>query len=419
MTERARLVRRNAARMALGASAFVLLPALVTAFWVTGLHALLGAIPYALLVGVGSLWVTLKRNPRPTFVAGQTSVDGEGELTHAGSSLARAGELVRGFVVPGERGSHRVRLEKKRGLFPVEIEVPDLETGRALLSALGLAASQTTAETTAVGPIFALPLAAQIALIASVPLLFTAIVAGALQFLPRGVAGPYAVIASFFVLSALVAASLKRRSVTIGTDGIFLRWLLWSRFVPFERVQAVRLLEARGVTRTSGVELALDSGPPVRIPVGWSLEAPQAALLRARIEEAREAFEERPTATVAEALSRGEDDATTWLTRLRGLAAGANADMRTAPLPAAEIERVLGDASLDAEARIGAALALATHEDGQRDRVRIVARTVAAPKLRIVLERIADATTDEQFLDAIGVIEAEASVTPARPRVSR
>jgi len=405
--------------MALGASAFVLLPALVTAFWVTGLHALLGAIPYALLVGVGSLWVTLKRNPRPTFVAGQTSVDGEGELTHAGSSLARAGELVRGFVVPGERGSHRVRLEKKRGLFPVEIEVPDLETGRALLSALGLAASQTTAETTAVGPIFALPLAAQIALIASVPLLFTAIVAGALQFLPRGVAGPYAVIASFFVLSALVAASLKRRSVTIGTDGIFLRWLLWSRFVPFERVQAVRLLEARGVTRTSGVELALDSGPPVRIPVGWSLEAPQAALLRARIEEAREAFEERPTATVAEALSRGEDDATTWLTRLRGLAAGANADMRTAPLPAAEIERVLGDASLDAEARIGAALALATHEDGQRDRVRIVARTVAAPKLRIVLERIADATTDEQFLDAIGVIEAEASVTPARPRVSR
>jgi hypothetical protein len=86
-----------------------------------------------------------------------------------------------------------------------------------------------------------------------------------------------------------------------------------------------------------------------------------------------------------------------WVRHLRSAGSGANADHRTAPLREQELWRVVEASTADPSSRAGAAVALsgAIQQEG-RKRMRVAAERTHHPKLRIVLEAVADNDGDEQ-----------------------
>jgi hypothetical protein len=96
------------------------------------------------------------------------------------------------------------------------------------------------------------------------------------------------------------------------------------------------------------------------------------------------------------------------------LARGAGG-FREAEVSADDLWRTLEDGAADPEARAGAAVALGpTLGEGDRARLRVAARVVAAPRLRVALEAVADGD-EARVEEALAEIEA-AGRTHAPPR---
>lgn len=215
--------------------------------------------------------------------------------------------------------------------------------------------------------------------------------------------------------TASSVAALAPRKVSVGIDGVLVRWMGRREFIPFDCIRAVRRYEGSGWWNDSvGVEIEKDDGVTLRLPAGRKLERADAALLAERIEQARgrrSRRDDRAPSRTSSARARAT---------LRvgcSVCAGsvrANADMRTAPVADSELARVREDPSLDDGERVGAALALsAGRGPEQRERVRVVARTVAAPRLRVALEKVAAASTEDEYAEALASVEAE-ETAPAR-----
>lgn len=407
------LVRRNPYWMALGASPFFAAFGLIVAAIVTAKAAFLAPLFHLGAMGAAFTFVAYKTNKNPRYESGEIRSDLEG-VRFRGELLVARDQIKQGFVVPQKaKGRFYVRLVKK-GLAPsVNLDVPDVETGRAILRSLGLDATQTVAEVNALSQVFSWSTAKQMGIFGAPSIaMFAGMAAGTRLF---GHAGVLMGVALFFALMvAVMTATLARTKVQIGADGILTRWFGKERFFPFSQIELVNPYQEKRLNKTYvGVELLLRSGELVRILVGQKqFGEEEAGLLVERIGEAIDAYSRGGASGDASILGRNGRAPKDWVTSLRALGAGANADMRTPPIPLERLWRIVEDASASALARASAAIALAPQvAPAERKRIRVAAETTASPKLRIALEHAASRdTTDEELAERLAELEAESAV---------
>ncbi|HEY8073053.1 MAG TPA: PH domain-containing protein, partial [Labilithrix sp.] len=190
-----------------------------------------------------------------------------------------------------------------------------------------------------------------------------------------------------------------RTTVSVGTDGIEIRRLLRTRFIPLDDVRDVRAdAKALHVSLVNGETLSLAGAAPIE-PVGnfgASDIGMERGLLGDRIVEALRAQTARraDAAAAIAVLTRDARTSREWLDGLRALAAGAS-DYRTNVVRLEDLQRVIADPAADADVRVGAAVALRIVEgSAATERIRVAATATAAPDLRGALEAIADSTDD-------------------------
>jgi hypothetical protein len=189
-------------------------------------------------------------------------------------------------------------------------------------------------------------------------------------------------------MSLVWLSVLRRRAVTVGSDGVLIHGLLKDRFVPFASVTRVR-------DDADGVELELRDATTVTLP-----RAPGGDGLAARIRAAleRRADGEGPAAGLA-SLDRQERPVAAWRRELERLAQRGEG-YRDDALAPDRLAAVVEDASLAADRRVGAAWMLAAKGDDEtKQRIRIAADACADEDLKIALERAAEGEIEEAALD--------------------
>lgn len=203
--------------------------------------------------------------------------------------------------------------------------------------------------------------------------------------------------------AAIGVQSLLPQTVEVGEDGVMLRSVGLRRFIRYDRIEVV--------TATAlGVKLLLRNGREVEIRLTQkdNAEAARVDALVAAIENGREAFEEDAHAEEEALLVRGTRDLDTWSKDMRAIGEGQRSGYRALAIPEERLWRVLESASADPSAREGAAIALhAALDDDGRERLRVAARGVAAPRLRIALETIAETKEPERVRIALEEIPDE------------
>ena len=336
----------------------------------------------------------------PRLEATLIEADKEG-VRDRGKLLVSREQIKQGFAFALGDGC-LVRLVRTGHRRPVDIVTWDENEGRALLRSLGLDASQTSAELRGLPFTGYLPRG-----VASLAILL---------FFLAGAIGPYLPLFLAVLLTlAAVPASVGTR-ISVGVDGVELRWLWWSRFYPFARVKAIR---PYAKDQRHGLEIELKSGERRPILISKGNETELAKLAFDRVQQSFQAYAEGANAAdVSAALARRDRSPHEWLERLRALGAGANADMRTAVVSHERLWQIVDDPSAAATDRASAAVALAssgTEED--RLRVGTAAKRIVAPKLRIALEKTATASTpDDELADALAELDAERALAEKRAR---
>jgi hypothetical protein len=274
-----------------------------------------------------------------------------------------------------------------RGRIDQDFVVDDDDAAHALLKQLGFDPSQTTA--TYRGASIGVE-RYRYAPVAIVPLAFLG-----------GLLGP-----TFFpallplLIVATLAAFLAPTTVVVGVDGVLVKWLWTREFIATKDILYVeRYATGFGRNRRRGVTIGLP-GRALKLPM-YSEE--MITMVIARIRDACSLA--RSSAHVEEGalvLSRGELDWREWIARLKALGSGESATLRTAAVPPEQLWRVAEDPAQPALARAAAAVAV-----GPTDRVRLadVAKTTAAPKLRVALERAAEGASDDEMAEVLRELE--------------
>ena len=404
----ATLMRRNPLWLGLGASPWAIGVFLITAALISHNYKILAGLGHALIFGVLGLVFAYKYNRNPSYEAGEITADPTG-VRIGGRLLATRDDIRDGFVLP-YKGRTVVRL-RRSGRTSINIAVEDIAEGRRLLKALGLDATQTVARVRAASQVFSMPSWKQLALfLAPVALVPLSIVSATLLGGKHGLPFGFAVIP--FVYAFMFTMLLAPTSVRIGADGIVTRWLGKERYFPFKDIEWVNPYEGAQLNKTYvGVEIVTRAGETTRILTGqkrWGDE--QQGLLIERIREAIEAYRSGYAGADASVLARNGRAPKDWVTALRAIGAGANADMRTAGIPLDRLWRLVEDASAAPLARVGAAIALTPQiPPSERRRIRIAAEATASPKLRIALERASsNDTPEEELAEELSALEAEA-----------
>lgn len=402
-----RVTARN--RWMLGLAASLLLLSLVPIFSMEPFRAQLFS-PAFLVLSFGYLmWRT---NVWPRMEKTPVTADRAG--LRIGARFYPRSELTTGHLVPPrDSAPPRVMIER-RHRWTIAIEVSGMDEGRAILRALGLGASQSVAKFLALSP-----------LIAKRP--YLAILASMLINIPVQVLGRLALHSDgpviLWVLLLLACFSLSmlllvQTNVLVGADGLEVRWLWKKRFLAYREIARVAAYEKGwGLSKSSGVKLVLEFGESIRLAIINQRKLHDRTLmLRERIHEARTAYRAGGTEAAA-LLGREGRGISEWITSLRALGAGANADMRTAPVPRERLFRIVEDPALDATSRAAAAVALGTDLDaGGRARLRAAAEATVAPKLRFAIEKAADTQTAEDGAIEAALTEIEAEGAKLRPR---
>ncbi len=347
-----------------------------------------------LLLGVAGIAASASARERrwPHFDRGTIEADVSG-VRLRGRILAKREDITQGFAMPIGDGCI-VRLHRRWPRRPIDIAVWDEDEGRKLLSALGLDASQTTAE---------LPGGSAIARLPSGTRFFSgAAVAGIVLTLSAVVGLP-----AWWLLALIPVTRLTTQrpsTIRIGVDGVLFRWLWLSDFTPFATVRSITL---RNEEKHAFADLQLVDGRKVALPLGTPGGSEQLAYRR--LLQAFDAYQARQGSAGTEALARGNRTPMEWLTALRGLAAGANANMRTAPIENERLWTIVEDPSAAPTARASAAAALGSAaNDAERDRIRIAAGSIAEPRLRIAVEKAADeSVADVELAEALAEVEQE------------
>ncbi len=360
----------------------------VTALWG------IAAGPLIVLLGAAGIGAAASARERrwPHFDRGLVEADASG-VRLRGRTLAKREDITQGFAMPIGDGCV-VRLHRRFPRRPIDLAVWDEEEGRKLLVALGLDASQTTAELSGGSAIARLPPSSRFMLGAALAAVIIGV--GALASLPGW---------WWLLLIPLARFTTARPStIRIGVDGVHFRWLWLSTFTPFSTVRSIAL---RQEEKQAFADLRLTDGRKVALPLGKGGDAEHIAYRR--IEQAFEAYQARQGSAGTEALARGGRTPLEWLTSLRGLAAGANAGMRTAHIASERLWTIVEDPSAPPAARAGAAAALASSAtDDERKRIRIAAGSIAEPRLRVAVEKAADESVAEaELAEALAEVEQE------------
>src|SRR5262249_28088019 len=158
--------------------------------------------------------------------------------------------------------------------------------------------------------------------------------------------------------------------------------------------------------------IGLRSGQVIRL----SCEDGAGEALYALLCEARRAAQRRAASPTEEALARAGRSPNEWVRDLRALADGATATHRTAPLREDALWEIVEDPAASLEARAAAAVALVSIGGGDaRARLRVAATTANA-RLRVALETVAGATTDDELEHALAGVGDEDVEAPRAMR---
>jgi hypothetical protein len=212
---------------------------------------------------------------------------------------------------------------------------------------------------------------------------------------------PTYTILAFAILMSAVAVfrvHVTRTSIVIGSDGILRRRFLRTRFARFDEISRV-------IRKDGGIFLELRDGGAVRLIRRSANSAAELPWLRIYAELVERRIEEGTAAHHASQirrrtdhpLARGGREVKAWLEELRAHERSTSA-YRSVAVPEAMLDGAFADGSLDAETRVGSAIALRVRE-GERavPRLRLAAAATASPKLRVALEKIADGAPDEEI----------------------
>jgi hypothetical protein len=318
--------------------------------------------------------------------------------------------LSEGFVVPSG-GETKIVLARRGIGSGVELVAKSVKEARRVLLALGFDASQTVARFRTLSRAFA-DLRYVFVPFALAPCL------GIAASIARGhgPSSPWPLVVLIGLLAMFAVVMLVPTRVTVGADGVELRWFGKRRFVRHrDIVNATQYVAGLGNSRYTGVSLTLESGEEVRIPIGQARSVEdRTRMVLERIQEAaaegkREHLELDPAL-----LARGDRDVGDWMRALRSLGAGANATMRTAPIEAERLWRIVEDPAGPPLARAAAAVALTSDPAADsRRRLRAAAEATAAPRLRIAID--AAASHDQEALqEALAELESEEATDKAK-----
>ena len=213
------------------------------------------------------------------------------------------------------------------------------------------------------------------------------------------------------IIYALIAA-LRRREVTVGTDGLVLRSTFGRDFIPYAQVTQVAP-DPRGVRVVHGKKsVVLPTSEGMLLPApGQSAALPSMAAaagikrreaLLDRIEAAMAARKMSGTASANLGhLDRNGRPITAWRDDLQRLVKAPSL-YRGAGFEKSELATVIEDPGAPAERRVGAALALrvADPEEARR-RVRVAVSACADDDLRSALESAAEGQVEEDQLEKL------------------
>ena len=384
------LVRHNPARLRASLAAIffsVLSFTLPLSGAVPGWGAVLSALAF-LASTVASIRLAAGGVERET-----RGVSADAHGVHAGAArvLARA-DVAYGFIEP-DGAAARVKLFDARHGLRLEVRVRDAAEGQELLRALGLDVGQRVAPFFAASP-FGGARATAIA---------AAVITGswfALEFLFPGYRAMTRAMDDFLTLTRLAipfvmlltwaALSAVPTLVTVGADGLHVRWMRRKRFIPYRSI--VRVVPAFGQLR-----VVLSDGTTLRIRGQRRSFTPRTRPdHRAMVDRLSTAIEEHlARSRVQEAVAQlpaPNADGAGWLRELEAMQVGVEGSYRRAVVSDETLWRVIDDASLDARMRAGAAVALRkVLDDAGRARLRVVAESTASPKLRVALRAASDA----------------------------
>lgn len=313
-----------------------------------------------------------------------------------GELIPRA-SIAEGSYQPRLREPSTIRLFDRRKRIVFEARAESEEQAQAMLRALGLDASQKRAEFRVAGRFAGPGAQGGMAALAMIGVLATRF------FLETG-PGPF-----FALLAVLGLLAVIPSTMTVGVDGVLVRWLWQRRFIPMAEIVAAH---AEGET---AIRLELEGGREELIPIvsrkrRGGVFTERRDMILARIREAKESHRSPTTgADVAALVGRGTRSLDEWKKALSSLTAD-NASYRQAALRDEDLWRLVEDPRASEDARAAAALLLRRGLDEPgRARVRIAAEATASPKLRVALEA-ATAPGDEVALEALD----ELDVTPLR-----
>jgi hypothetical protein len=286
--------------------------------------------------------------------------------------------------------SLRVRLTNAKGHCLVDVDVLDRARGEELLAALGLL-DPTVAATFAVE---ATRRARLLRFAMGLAVVLTAV--GLLAFV-QAADGGFAVVLATLVGVFLNELPWQTRRARIAPDGITISSLRRDDFIPFSRVHALGRVGQESV-------LSLEDGSEIRLASLAAGGAPSA--LEARIDAAFTAWKSTvATVDTADLAARKGRTVAEWASSLRELTREI-VDYRKPAVPKEALWRLLEDPRANTTSRAGAAFALAEqNEDGAR--LQRVSTSVASPRLRVALERMATADGQAARRDALALVEAE------------
>jgi hypothetical protein len=350
-----------------------------------GLPAAFGAVlaaaakPSATGLGVALAWLGLgfalyvwSRGLGAAERAAHAYADARGLFLNG--ALALASEQIRGgWVEPRRPGAPPVvRVEAWRGRS-YGLVVRDLEQGRQLLRVLGVDPTRASGHYWTLARPLSEPRAFARAATLVALVLALGVVAGQM-------AAAALALAVVTLLVVYVGASAPTR-VTVGADGVLLRWLGTLRFVPWACVTSIEAFD--GI-----IVLALEGGAwlSLRSPGDHERYQPERAAMVERMRVAWRAHASaRPDEETARLVRRAGGRTQEWVRAMRGIVR-AEEGYRTGSMPLERLWRVVEDSRADRAARTGAALALApTLDESGRQRLRAAAFSCAEPRLRIAL----------------------------------
>lgn len=189
---------------------------------------------FALLAGL-FIW----RSPVRRDVTKKHVAAGGRGLSIDGALVVPRAAIAAGLFQPSTKGKPTVRVLDARGATLFEAHVDGERTARQLLAGLGVGVESQRVEMMGTSPMMA-SLASALRVLAVLSIALVAVLTGYI----------HAAAAAFPLLAALVAAAAAPTRLTVGADGVVVRWLRRERFV--------RASEIAGAKPNGGAGIVLE-----------------------------------------------------------------------------------------------------------------------------------------------------------------